>query len=142
MKTSRTGFIQMRIWASLMAQMVKNLSAIQETQVQSLGQGDPLEKENGYPLQYSGLENPVDREPLWAQRGQKSQTQLRDFHFQGYNRKATSGCVRGAEMQSNQNLRHQCSDPQARGLSSLWTSFLRSERFKFHVRLPILGYLN
>ena len=30
--------------ASLVAQMVKNLPAIQETQVQSLGQEDPLEK--------------------------------------------------------------------------------------------------
>ena len=28
-----------------MAQMVKNLPAIQETQVQSLGQEDPLEKD-------------------------------------------------------------------------------------------------
>jgi len=32
------------IWASLMAQTVKNLSAMQETWVQSLGQEDPLEK--------------------------------------------------------------------------------------------------
>ena len=32
-------------WASQMAQTVKNLSAMQETQVQSLGQEDPLEKE-------------------------------------------------------------------------------------------------
>ena len=31
--------------ASLVAQMVKNLAATQETQVQSLGQEDPLEKE-------------------------------------------------------------------------------------------------
>ena len=30
--------------ASLVAQMVKNLPAVQETQVQSLGQEDPLEK--------------------------------------------------------------------------------------------------
>ena len=30
--------------ASLVAQLVKNLSAMQETQVQSLGQEDPLEK--------------------------------------------------------------------------------------------------
>ena len=30
--------------ASLVAQMVKNLPAMQETQVQSLGEGDPLEK--------------------------------------------------------------------------------------------------
>ena len=31
-------------WASLMVQMVKNLSAMQETQVQSLSQEDLLEK--------------------------------------------------------------------------------------------------
>ena len=31
--------------ASLVAQTVKNLPAMQETQVQFLGQGDPLEKE-------------------------------------------------------------------------------------------------
>ena len=42
--------------------MAKNLPAIQETWVQSLGQEDPLEKEgNGNPLQYSCLENSVDR---------------------------------------------------------------------------------
>ena len=32
------------IWASLVAQMVKNPPAMQETRVQSLGQEDPLEK--------------------------------------------------------------------------------------------------
>ena len=32
------------IWASLVAQMVKNLPAMQEIQVQSLGQEVPLEK--------------------------------------------------------------------------------------------------
>ena len=32
-------------WASLLAQMVKNLPAMQETLVQFLGQEDPLEKE-------------------------------------------------------------------------------------------------
>ena len=32
-------------WASLVAQMVKHLPAMQETWVQSLGQEDPLEKE-------------------------------------------------------------------------------------------------
>ena len=31
-------------WASLVAQTVKNLPAVQETQVRSLGQEDPLEK--------------------------------------------------------------------------------------------------
>ena len=33
------------IWASLVAQVVKNLAAMQETRVPSLGQEDPLEKE-------------------------------------------------------------------------------------------------
>jgi len=33
------------VWASLVTQLVKNLPAIQETQVQFLGQEDPLEKE-------------------------------------------------------------------------------------------------
>ena len=45
-----------------MAQRVKNLPAMQETWVSSLGWEDPLEKGTaGYPLQYSGLENPMDR---------------------------------------------------------------------------------
>ena len=42
------------------AQLVKKLPAVLETKVQFLGQEDPLEK-NGNPLQYSCLENPVDR---------------------------------------------------------------------------------
>ena len=44
-----------------MAQRLKRLPAMQETQVQSLGWEAPLEKENGNPLQYSCLENPVER---------------------------------------------------------------------------------
>ena len=34
-----------RDWASLVAQMVKNLPAVKEVWVPSLGQEDPLEKE-------------------------------------------------------------------------------------------------
>ena len=34
--------------------------------VQPLGQEDPLEEENGYPLQYSCLGNPMDRGAWWA----------------------------------------------------------------------------
>ena len=37
-------------WAFLVAQMVKNLSAMQETGVQSLGQENPLEKEMATPV--------------------------------------------------------------------------------------------
>ena len=47
-------------WASLGAQTVKNLPAMQETRVQSLGWEDPLEK-NANPLQYSDLENSMER---------------------------------------------------------------------------------
>ena len=46
--------------ASLVAQTVKNLPAMQETMVQSLGQEDPPGEGNGNPLQYSCLENPMD----------------------------------------------------------------------------------
>ena len=42
------------------AQLVKNLPAMPETWVGSLGWEDPLEKGTGYPLQYSGLENSMD----------------------------------------------------------------------------------
>ena len=35
-------------------------------QVQSLGGEDPLEEESGRPLQYSCLENPMDRGAWWA----------------------------------------------------------------------------
>ena len=37
-------YIYIYIWASLIAQSVKNLSAMQETQVRSLGGEDPLDK--------------------------------------------------------------------------------------------------
>ena len=45
--------------ASLVAQRLKRLPAMPETQVQSLGQEDPLEKETAT-LQYSCLENPME----------------------------------------------------------------------------------
>ena len=50
-------------WASLVAQTVKNLPAMQETQVQPLGWEDPLEKGMAT-LQYSCLEN--SRGAWWA----------------------------------------------------------------------------
>ena len=59
--------------------MVKNLPAMQgpqETQVQSLGQKDPLEEGMAT---HSCLENPVDRGAWWAtvHRVAKSQAQLK-----------------------------------------------------------------
>ena len=44
-----------------MAHMVKNLPAVLETQIRSLGWEDPLEKGQGSPLQHSCLENLMDR---------------------------------------------------------------------------------
>ena len=43
-----------------MTQMVRNLPAKQETQIRSLGQKDPLDKE-WKPFQYSCLENFMER---------------------------------------------------------------------------------
>ena len=45
---------------SLVAQMMKRLPTMHETWVQSLGWEDPPGEENGNPLQYSCLENPMD----------------------------------------------------------------------------------
>ena len=63
-----------------MAQTVKNLPAMQETRVQSLGWEESLGEGNGNPLQYSCLENPMDRGAWWAivHGLAKSQTQLSD----------------------------------------------------------------
>ena len=66
--------------ASLLSQMVKNPPAMEVTQVQSLGQEDPLEKRMANPLQYSCVENPRDRGAWWAMvhGATKSWTQLND----------------------------------------------------------------
>ena len=53
-------------WASLVAQMVKNLPAMWETQFQSLVWEDPLQERNGNPLQYYCLKNSMDRGARWA----------------------------------------------------------------------------
>ena len=68
---------------SLVAQMVKNLPAMRETCVRSLGWENSLEEEKGYPLQCSGLENSMDGEAWQAtvHGVAKRQTRLSDFHF-------------------------------------------------------------
>ena len=66
--------------ASCVAQKVKHLPAKQETQVQSLGQEDSPGEGNGNPLQYSCLENAMERE-AWqttVHEVAKSQTHMRD----------------------------------------------------------------
>ena len=44
-----------------MAQILKNLPAMQETRIRSLGWEDPPGEGNGYTFQYSCLENSMDR---------------------------------------------------------------------------------
>ena len=62
--------------------MVKNLPAMQEKWVQSMGREDPLEKGNGNPLQNSCLENSMDRR-AWeviVHGVARSQTRLNNGH--------------------------------------------------------------
>ena len=65
-------------WASLVAQLVKNPPAMQETWVRSLGWKDPVQKGKATQLQYSGLENSMD---CIVHGVTKSQTQLSNLHF-------------------------------------------------------------
>ena len=66
-----------------MAQMVRNLPAIQETQVRLLCWEDPLEKENGNLLQYSCLAYSMDRGAWRAtvHGAEESWTRLSNFYF-------------------------------------------------------------
>ena len=75
------------LMATLVAQMVKNLPAMQETWVQSLGavpgSGRSHGEGNGNPLQHSCLENTMGRGALWAtvHGVTKSQPSQSDFHL-------------------------------------------------------------
>ena len=71
-------------WASLVAQGLKRLPGMRETRVRSLGREDPLKKENGNPLQYSCLENPMEgRYSPWSRR-EPDTTERLHFHFQSH----------------------------------------------------------
>ena len=95
-RRGRAGFLHLILktfepWfpgASLVAQMVKNPPALQKTRLQSLSWEDPLEKGNGYPLQYSCLECFMDRGALQATvlGIPKSWTQLSDQHLHFFTR--------------------------------------------------------
>ena len=66
MMVTNTGFDSAISRTSPVAQPVKDPPAVWETQVPSLGWEDPLEKGMKTPLQYSCLENPMDRGGWWA----------------------------------------------------------------------------
>ena len=63
---------------SLVAQLVKNLSALLETWVRFPGLGRSPGEGKGYPLQYSGLENSMDSIVHGVA---KSRARLSNFHF-------------------------------------------------------------
>ena len=66
-------------WASLVAQLVKNLPAMWETWVPSLGWEDSPGEGKGYLFQYSGLENSMD---CIVHGVPKSRTRLSDFYVE------------------------------------------------------------
>ena len=59
--------------------MVKRLPTMRETWVQSLGWEDLPGEGNVNPLQYSCLENPMDREAWWA--AEKESDMTEQLHF-------------------------------------------------------------
>ena len=65
-------------WASLVAQSVKNLPAMQETQVRFLDQEDPLKKWQPTPVFLPGESQGQRRLAGYSSRGRKSRTQLSD----------------------------------------------------------------
>ena len=77
-------------WASLVAQLIKNPPAMQDTWVQSLGWEDPIGK--GYPIQYYGLENSKN----YIVHGvAKSQARLSNFHFTSLHKEIVNGNEKG-----------------------------------------------
>ena len=76
------GYPLQHSWASLVAQLVKNLPAMWETWVRSLGWEDSPGEGNGHPLQYSGLENSMD---FIVHGGRKELDQLSNFCFHFHN---------------------------------------------------------
>ena len=71
------------IWASLVVQTVKNLPAMQETWVQSLGWEDPLEKGKATHSSILAWRVPWTEEPggLQSMGLQRVRHRLSDFHF-------------------------------------------------------------
>ena len=60
------GYLLQYSWASLVAQTVKNLHALQETWLQSLGWEDPLEEGMATHSSILAWRIPMDRGAWWA----------------------------------------------------------------------------
>ena len=71
-----------RLWASLVAQRLKGLPAMQETWVQSLGQEDPLEKEMATHSSFLAWRIPWTEEPGgYSPQGRKESDKTEQLHF-------------------------------------------------------------
>ena len=69
------------LWASLVAQAVKNTTAMMDTWIRSLGWEDPLEKGTSTHSSILARRIPWTEEPGSLQSmGSQSQTQLSNFH--------------------------------------------------------------
>ena len=66
------------LWASLVAQLVKNPPAMPDNWIRFLGWEDPPGEGKGYPLQYSSPENSMNCIDHGVTKGR---TRLSDFHF-------------------------------------------------------------
>ena len=75
--------VKINVFTSLVAQMVKNLPAIQETQVQSLSREDPLEKEMATHSSILAWKIPWTEEPEGLQ-SMGSQTVSHDLATEQY----------------------------------------------------------
>ena len=108
-----SGLISFRIdWASLIAQLVKNPPAMQETLVLFLGlSGRSPGEGKGYPLQYYGLENSMD---CIVHGVAKSQTWLSTFLFLSFIRWLT------------ENVRQYAPEGYCSLLFSFWFSLVLS----------------
>ena len=71
------GYLLQYSWDPLVAQLVKNPTAMQETWVQSLGWKDPVEKGKAAHSSVLAWRNPWTIQSM----GWQTQTRLNDFHF-------------------------------------------------------------
>ena len=106
---------QLRVWpqASLVAQLVKNLPAVQETWVWSLGWEDPLEKERlptlvFWPGEFHGLYSPWEytgeRQVDWSREGEMTFWMKNEVSVK--HRSRAAGIGRSAPSSSGQSWRY------------------------------------
>ena len=74
----RMSTCELLLWASPVAQLIKNLPAVQETRVQSLGWEDPLEKGKATHSSILAWRTPWTVYSPW---GREESTRLGSFHF-------------------------------------------------------------